>query len=264
MKRCMLALMLALTGCAHNVDQRMLEQARAQYQSIANDAEIAQRSAKHLARAGESLARAERFNDYLGSAEDVNHYAYLSLRYGQIAKEQTELEKLQLLKAAREKDQSRLEHMQREAQLIDVQEKNAWLEDQMLSLAASETERGLVMTLEGVLFEAGSTELGRGAHRSVLRLRQFLHINPKRIIRIEGYTDSLGRADENQVLSLRRAQSVAQALIDLGIDSRRILVRGYGEAYPIAENASARGRAQNRRVEVVFSDEQGQLGAERQ
>ncbi|MNG09525.1 putative lipoprotein YiaD precursor [compost metagenome] len=56
---------------------------------------------------------------------------------------------------------------------------------------------------------------------------------------------------------------MADVLVDLGIDAKRIEVQGHGESFPVAENASARGRAQNRRVEIVFSDEQGHLGAGR-
>ena len=51
--------------------------------------------------------------------------------------------------------------------------------------------------------------------------------------------------------------------IDLGIDDKRIQVEGYGDQYPVDVNATERGRAQNRRVEIVFSDEKGQLGAAR-
>ena len=57
--------------------------------------------------------------------------------------------------------------------------------------------------------------------------------------------------------------SGADALIDLGVDAKRIEVQGFGESFPVAENASAKGRAQNRRVEILFSDEQGRLGAKR-
>ena len=60
-----------------------------------------------------------------------------------------------------------------------------------------------------------------------------------------------------------RAQEVANVLEDLGVNKQRLQVVGYGEAHPLAENASQRGRAQNRRVEIVFSDEQGQLSPAR-
>ncbi|MNO10135.1 putative lipoprotein YiaD precursor [compost metagenome] len=56
---------------------------------------------------------------------------------------------------------------------------------------------------------------------------------------------------------------MADALVDLGIDAKRIQVQGYGEAHPVAENASNRGRAQNRRVEIVFSNDKGVLGPAR-
>ena len=69
---------------------------------------------------------------------------------------------------------------------------------------------------------------------------------------------------DNLQLSKERAQAVADTLIDLGIDAKRLQVVGYGDAFPIAENATERGRAQNRRVEIVFSDEVGRLAPERE
>ena len=72
-----------------------------------------------------------------------------------------------------------------------------------------------------------------------------------------------GDKQSNLQLSRDRAQAVADMLVDLGIDEKRIKVEGYGDDYPVEANASERGRAQNRRVEIVFSDEKGQLGAAR-
>ena len=67
---------------------------------------------------------------------------------------------------------------------------------------------------------------------------------------IIGHTDSVGAAEYNQGLSERRAQSAADHLISRGIEADRVTVRGEGEASPIADNASAEGRARNRRIEV--------------
>ncbi|NVL55815.1 OmpA family protein, partial [Pseudomonas syringae pv. actinidiae] len=78
-----------------------------------------------------------------------------------------------------------------------------------------------------------------------------------------GYTDSTGDREENLTLSKDRAQAVADVLTDLGVDEKRIQVEGYGQQFPVDANASERGRAQNRRVEIVFSDEKGHLGAAR-
>ncbi|MCY1184300.1 putative lipoprotein YiaD [compost metagenome] len=92
---------------------------------------------------------------------------------------------------------------------------------------------------------------------------QFLQLNPRRMVRIEGYTDSTGARQDNLQLSRARAQAVADVLVDLGIDEKRIQVEGYGDQYPIEANASERGRAQNRRVEIVFSDDKGRLAPAR-
>ena len=144
--------------------------------------------------------------------------------------------------------------------LLSLQQHGQWFDEQMANnLAATETDRGLVMTLGDVLFDAGRAELKTSANRTVLKLVQFLQLNPRRIVRIEGYTDGRGDAAENLELSRARAQAVADVLVDLGIDSQRISVKGFGEDHAIADNASSRGRAQNRRVEIVFSDETGQL-----
>jgi len=72
----------------------------------------------------------------------------------------------------------------------------------------------------------------------------------KTYVRVEGHTDSQGAADYNRKLSRRRAQSVAQALIDEGVRSRRFIIRAFGESQPIASNATASGRQRNRRAEI--------------
>ena len=162
-----------------------------------------------------------------------------------------------------ELERQRLQLALREAKLLSVQQQGQWLEEQILNLATNETDRGLVMTLGDVLFDTGEADLKNSANRTVLKLVQFLQLNPKRVVRIEGYTDSTGGKDDNLKLSRDRAQAVADVLIDLGIDEKRIQVEGYGDEYPVDVNATERGRAQNRRVEIVFSDEKGQLGAAR-
>jgi hypothetical protein len=72
------------------------------------------------------------------------------------------------------------------------------------------------MTLGDVLFDTGEADLKNSANRTVLKIVQFLQLNPKRVVRIEGYTDSTGGEQENLKLSRDRAQSVADVLVDLG------------------------------------------------
>lgn len=261
-----LALMsLAMAGCAGLGDEHTaeLDAARASFQAVKEDPQVLRSAPKDVIRAGESLGRAERLAGYWGSADDVAHYAYLSQRYSDIAREHAKLALDQERAARLELDRQRLQLALREAKLVSVQEQNAWLEEQIVNLATAQTDRGLVMTLGDVLFDAGEARLKTSANRTVLKLVQFLQLNPRRKVRIEGYSDSSGKREENLALSRARAQTVADALIDLGVDARRIEVQGFGESFPVAENASAKGRAQNRRVEILFSDEQGRLGATR-
>lgn len=249
-----------LAGCAGQQSKQVLAEAETSFQQVKEDPDVLRSAPKDVIRAGESLARAERLSSYWGSADDVAHYAYLSQRYSQIARQHADLMLNQERLARLELERERLQLALREAKLLGAQQQGQWLEEQVVYLAASETDRGLVMTLGDVLFDAGRTELKASANRTILKLVQFLQINPRRNIRIEGYTDNRGIAEENLELSRARAQAVADVLVDLGIDARRMQVKGYGEAHPLAENASAKGRAQNRRVEILISDEQGKLG----
>ncbi|MDI2591318.1 OmpA family protein [Pseudomonas sp. N3-W] len=258
-----LASMASLYGCAGQHSEAALQQASADFQKVKEDSSVLRIAPKDVIRAGESLARADRLSTYWGSGADVEQYAYLSRRYSEIAREHTN-QVLNEEKAAKlELERQRLQLALRESKLLSVQQQGKWLEEQIVALATTQTERGLVMTLGDVLFDTGEAELKNSANRVVLKIVQFLQLNPKRVVRIEGYTDSTGGKQENLKLSRDRAQAVADVLMDLGIEDKRIQVEGYGDEYPVDVNATERGRAQNRRVEIVFSDEKGQLGAAR-
>lgn len=253
-----------LYGCAgHQSSEQDLQQASADFQKVKEDSDVLRSAPKDVIRAGESLGRAERLSSYLGSGADVAHYAYLSSRYSAIAREHSNLMLAKERLSKLELERQRLQLALREAKLASAQQQGKWLEDQILSLVTTQTERGLVMTLGDVLFDAGHAELKNSANRTVLKVVQFLQLNPRRVVRIEGYTDSTGDRQENLKLSRDRAQAVADVLTDLGVDEKRIQVQGYGQDFPVDANASERGRAQNRRVEIVFSDDQGHLGAAR-
>ncbi|TLX64787.1 hypothetical protein DN820_05010 [Stutzerimonas nosocomialis] len=254
---------VALGGCASSSSGPALDEAVAAYARVKADPDVLRSAPKDVVRAGETLARAERFSSYLGSGEDVAHYAYLSQRYSDIATQHSELDKAQQRIVLLERERDRLRLALREGRMLSSQQENRWIEDQMMSLAASETDRGLVMTLGDVLFETASATLSPSANRTLFKLAQFLQINQRRNVRIEGYSDSLGPAEQNLALSKARAQAVGDLLVDLGIEARRIEVVAYGERFPVAENASAQGRAQNRRVEILFSDDQGRIAPPR-
>jgi outer membrane protein OmpA-like peptidoglycan-associated protein len=114
-------------------------------------------------------------------------------------------------------------------------------------------ERGIVITLSGsVLFTSGSSQLLAAAQLKLNDVADALtKQDPESRIVVEGYTDSQGTAASNQDLSERRAQAVRDYLVSRGIAGDRVTGQGFGPTRPIADNASAEGRANNRRVEIV-------------
>jgi len=127
------------------------------------------------------------------------------------------------------------------------------LQRQLEILQARPTDRGLVLTLGDTLFATGKSELKSGATVNLDRLTAFMNEYPQRTASIEGYTDSMGSDEMNQSLSQRRADAVKGYLVGQGVSSTRLSASGRGESSPVADNESATGRQQNRRVEVVIS-----------
>lgn len=150
-----------------------------------------------------------------------------------------------------EASQRQSESSQRQAQ--DADARSQQLETQLKELNAKKTERGLVITLGDVLFDTNKAELKSGGMRNVEKLAGVLKEYPQRNVLIEGFTDSTGNSGHNQGLSDRRASAVRTALQDTGVSADRISGRGYGQAFPVASNATAEGRQLNRRVEIVVS-----------
>ena len=110
-----------------------------------------------------------------------------------------------------------------------------------------------------VLFDTGRATLKPGADRTIDRLAQALKDNPNTKVQIEGHTDSVGGDDYNLALSERRAEAVADALRFRGVPADRYEAKGLGKDFPVASNDSAAGRQQNRRVEIIFSDDSGRF-----
>jgi outer membrane protein OmpA-like peptidoglycan-associated protein len=113
--------------------------------------------------------------------------------------------------------------------------------------------RGMVITLSGsVLFASAKSELLPAAQVKLNDVANALiKEDPLSKIVVEGHTDSQGGATYNQDLSQRRAQSVRDYLVSRGIAADRVTSQGFGPSRSIAENNSAEGRANNRRVEIV-------------
>lgn len=106
------------------------------------------------------------------------------------------------------------------------------------------------VVLEGVNFETGSANLTDQSNNTLDRVATSLHGTPGLRVEIAGYTDSRGGLAANQRLSQARADAVRAYLIRQGVDPVQLTSRGFGAANPVASNATATGRARNRRVEL--------------
>ncbi|NNF58544.1 MAG: OmpA family protein [Rhodothermaceae bacterium] len=107
------------------------------------------------------------------------------------------------------------------------------------------------VTLYGIYFDFDRDTLKPTSEPVLQQLREALEASPALSVDIEGHTDDVGSEDYNEDLSQRRAAAVVAWLVEHGINEERLGPVGKGEAEPVADNATADGRALNRRVEVV-------------
>ena len=120
-------------------------------------------------------------------------------------------------------------------------------------LATSESARGLIVNMSDVLFDTGKYTLKPDTKISLAKVAGILQAYPGLKLQVEGYTDSVGSDEYNQKLSENRADAVRDFLMTQGVQTENITATGYGKAKPVADNATAQGRAQNRRVQLVVS-----------
>lgn len=262
---------------AAQADPQLLRLAPAEWQA----AEAALRAADQSAQSGAPLST-------------VNHAAYLGAQRLTLAKEAASARAAQeeVAGAAAQRDRQRLASRTQEAdqarlQLGAVQQQSAQqqqalvaagtavqlqqsqvqqgerrvadLESQLRDLNARQTERGLVLTLDDVLFDTGQSRLLSPATPKIERIADFLKANPLRTASVEGYTDSVGGSQANQALSERRAEAVTRVLLTLGVPAGQLSTRAYGEEQPVASNDSPSGRQMNRRVEIVIAPQPGNV-----
>jgi len=119
------------------------------------------------------------------------------------------------------------------------------------SAMAAELERSGEVNLKGVFFDTGRYTLRPESDAQLDVVASLMASQPQLMMDIVGHTDSVGSMANNQVLSLRRAGAVRDALIARGVNGQRLRAIGKGSNDPIASNATDEGRAQNRRVMLV-------------
>jgi outer membrane protein OmpA-like peptidoglycan-associated protein len=164
------------------------------------------------------------------------------------AETQAELDKQAALRTAKDKA---------DADLRDSEKRTADALAELASLASlKEEKRGLVLTLSGsILFRSAEATLLPQAQVKLDQVAKALLAIRARNITVEGHTDSQGSVAYNQGLSQRRADAVRDYLIQRDYPADHIQSLGRGKGSPIADNASAEGRANNRRVEIVIERE---------
>jgi OmpA-OmpF porin, OOP family len=212
---------IGVAGCSTGPNPEVLR-AQAAVQEAGADPMVAKNAPAALRDAEQALVQVEQAQREGLDDEEVDHLAYLAEQKAGIAR----------------------------AQAVEQSSQGQLLEE----LRARRTARGLVVTLEDVLFEVNGADLQPGAQVELLRLVEYLRRNPDQKVLIEGHTDSTGSSDYNLRLSQLRADSVESYLIGNGLARDRIRAAGYGETRPEAPNDSATGRQQNRRVEIVILD----------
>jgi outer membrane protein OmpA-like peptidoglycan-associated protein len=270
------AAVAVLAACATTPDTiPELDEARARVQTLEQNPLAQQAGSRDLTASRGALAQAEQALQDRQDRERIVHLAYLAEQRAELGLARIdEAESRQRIeKAEAERDKVLLESREAKAraaeqaaqasqsEALQARAELESLQQQYAALAAKKTDRGMVMTLGDVLFDTDEATLKPGATEIITRLADFLSRNETTRIRVEGHTDSTGDDAYNTELSRRRAQAVADALMTRSIPGNRVEVIGRGEGFPVATNDTSAGRQQNRRVEIIFSDPEGELTA---
>ncbi len=120
-----------------------------------------------------------------------------------------------------------------------------------LNIPLKKISSGNSVVLENVFFDTDSYELKETSKLELGKLASFMKMNPELGIEIGGHTDNVGSDSDNLALSEKRAQSVMNYILELGIENERISAKGYGETNPMESNETEDGRATNRRTEFM-------------
>ena len=237
--------LVALAGCASR--PAALSTAQSSIQTARADADVSTYAAAELDAAQSQLNSANQAWESGAGSDEAAHRAALATQQVEIARAEAQARKSQAQIESLGDQRDKVMRQSAEQQVLTLQR-------QLADLQARQTDRGIVLTVGDVLFDVGQATLKPGGVNQIVRLADFLKANPDRDVRIEGHTDSTGTLATNMALSQRRADAVADTLVAAGIPRTRVTAMGYGPDSPVATNATAAGRQQNRRVEVVIEN----------
>lgn len=259
-----------------------LDQARADFVSANNNPQVSTYAPMEFRDASVALDRANTAAAKKESLEDIDRLAYVAKQKIATAQEvarakaaeanianasvernavRLEARTAEAERAKREAEAAQAAAMAAQQQANAAAEQNraladraAKLEAMLVELHAKQTERGMVVTIGDVLFATNQANLTPNGTSTLRKLAEVMQQNPERTVLVEGFTDSTGSSSYNQDLSQRRANAVATALGEMGVERQRIATKAYGEAFPVAANDNAGNRQLNRRVEIVLSN----------
>jgi outer membrane protein OmpA-like peptidoglycan-associated protein len=266
------ALAVVLLGCGTTLPPKELVDARTAYDH-ASKSNAVQLAPAQLDTAKQSLAKAEATFEEEGDDPITKDQAYVAQRKAEVAESEARREEAARLRAKTDKDfresqldavagmhKTKAELEQEKKARADAEMRSAEAEKKAAAAMASlqeiakvkEESRGVVITLSGsVLFATGKSTLLPIAKQKIDEVGKALKDQGFKSLLVEGHTDSQGSATKNDELSQARADSVRTQLISNGIPSDKIRAQGLGSSRPVADNNTAEGRANNRRVEII-------------
>jgi OmpA-OmpF porin, OOP family len=127
------------------------------------------------------------------------------------------------------------------------------MEDRLLRFVQDPSKRVDNTTwfaFDRLLFDSKSATLQPSSEEQLGNIAAIMKAYPNVHIKIGGYTDNTGDPSANMTLSQQRADTVKQQLISMGISPDRLEAQGYGDQYPVADNATDEGRQKNRRISL--------------
>ncbi len=229
--------------------QRQAELAAAREAKMKAEADLAAVNAKMEADAQAAKAKAEA--DALAQAKADAEALAARTKAEADAREAKAMAEAEALKAKEEAAQAEAQQARKAAEALRAQ----LLEQFNRILETRDTPRGLVVNMADVLFDTAKFDLRPIAREKLARLAGIVLAHPGLKLDIEGHTDNTGSDDFNQKLSEQRADSVRKYLIEQGLPETSLIAVGFGKSMPVADNSTAAGRQQNRRVEIIVSGE---------
>jgi len=270
-------------GCASTPPPPELLDARSAY-IRAESGPAAQMKPDSLHEAKVALDKAERAYADDPGAQTTRDMAYVAARRAETAEVQGRDAKLGQDKARAERELASLTQVQlsrTRQQLAASRERLTGTEEQLANERAMREQaearqkdaldklagssamvrkdaRGTIITVPGsVLFASGKSAMMPGAQAKLNVVADALKEVGEKDIVVEGHTDAQGSEASNMTLSQARADNVRDFLVTRGVPANHIRAKGVGESKPVADNRSAEGRANNRRVEIIIASPEG-------